>query len=281
MDLIASFADQALRTELMLTPKPGLVDQRNCGAHCDMDLGTFLASAEAMALWWSHFVKIGCACPDIPVGDFLGWVRPAGVGCEKVMLEATGGVNTHKGAIFALGLFCSAAGRLLARNIDLNRERLCSEVAWICAGLVDRELRGMQATISAGECSFRRYGMTGARGEAASGYAVVRAVALPVYDRLQRDGVSGTVALLQVLLHIMAVNGDTNLVSRGGLAGLNFVREHSGKLLREGGVLAPDGLRKIEAFDAELIRRHLSPGGSADLLAVTWFLSRFPTSQGA
>jgi triphosphoribosyl-dephospho-CoA synthase len=281
MGLIAWFADQALRTELMLTPKPGLVDQRNCGAHCDMNLGTFLASADAIAPWWTHFVKAGYRCADIPVGDFLGWVRPAGVECENAMLEATGGVNTHKGAIFALGLLCSAAGRLLARNIDLSRERLCSEVGWICTGLVDRELRGMQATNNAGERSFRRYGMTGARGEAASGYAVVRIVALPVYDRFERDGASGSVALLQVLLHLMAVNADTNLVSRGGLAGLNFVREHSSKLLREGGVLAPDGLKKIEAFDAELIRSHLSPGGSADLLAVTWFLSRFPRSQGA
>jgi triphosphoribosyl-dephospho-CoA synthase len=246
-----------------------------------MDLGTFLASAEVIALWWSNFVQIGYKCADLPAGDFLGWMRPAGVECEKAMLEATGGINTHKGIIFALGLLCSAAGRLLARNIDLNRERLCSEVAWICAGLVNRELRGMQATNSAGERIFRRYGITGARGEAASGYAVVRTVALPVYDRLQRDGVSGGVALLQVLLHLMAVNGDTNLVSRGGLAGLHFVREYSSKLLREGGVLATDGLRKIEAFDAELIGRHLSPGGSADLLAVTWFLGRFPASQEA
>jgi len=276
---VASCADQALETELMLTPKPGLVDQRNCGAHCDMDLATFLVSARAIAPWWLHFVEIGYACAKAPPADFLGLVRAIGIGCEKAMLNATRGVNTHKGAIFALGLLCSAAGRLLGQNSGLNRERLCSEVARVCSGLVTRELSGTQAANTAGERCFRRYGITGARGEAVSGYAAVRTVALPVYDRLRRQGASEGMALLQTLLHLMAVNNDTNLVSRGGLAGLNFVREYSRKLLREGGVLAQDGRKKMEAFDAELVARRLSPGGSADLLAVTWFLSRFPPGE--
>ncbi|MBV8968676.1 MAG: triphosphoribosyl-dephospho-CoA synthase CitG [Verrucomicrobia bacterium] len=273
---VASCAAQALETEFMLTPKPGLVDQRNCGAHYDMDLATFLASAQAIAPWWLRFVEMGYACAKAPPVDFLGLVRPTGIGCEKAMLNATRGVNTHKGAVFALGLLCSAAGRLLGQGIGLDRECLCSEVAQVCSGLVTRELSGTQAGNTAGERCFRRYGITGARGEAVSGYAAVRTVALPVYDGLRRQGVSESMALLQTLLHLMAVNSDTNLVSRGGLAGLNFVREYSRKLLGEGGVLARDGLKKMEAFDAELVARRLSPGGSADLLAVTWFLSRLP-----
>jgi triphosphoribosyl-dephospho-CoA synthase len=276
---VAACADQALKTELMLTPKPGLVDQHNCGAHCDMDIATFRASVQTIAPWWLRFVEIGYACTDAPAGDFLGLVRPAGVGCEQAMLKATRGVNTHKGAIFALGLLCSAAGRLLSRNAGLNRECLCSEVARIGADLVPRELSNTQVANTAGERCFRLYGITGSRGEAASGYAAVRSVALPVYDRSRRDGASEDMALLQTLLHLMAINDDTNLVSRGGLAGLNFVREYSRKLLREGGVLAQDGLKRMEAFDAELVTRRLSPGGSADLLAVTWFLSRFPASD--
>jgi triphosphoribosyl-dephospho-CoA synthase len=186
-----------------------------------------------------------------------------------------------QGAIFSLGLLCAAAGRLLAQRIALHRERLCAEVAHICVGLVERELNGTRAAQTAGERIFRRYGLTGARGEAAAGYALVRTVALPVYDRLRLDGVGDDVALLQVLLHLLAVNGDTNLVSRGGLAGLDYVRAHAGKLLREGGALAPVGVKKLEAFDDALIARHLSPGGSADLLAVTWFLAPFPTGVGS
>jgi len=273
---IAANAHRALLAELTLTPKPGLVDRRNSGAHRDMDLQTFLASAHAIAPWWPRFVEIGYGCEQISSCDFLPLARPAGVLCEKAMLQATGGVNTHRGVIFSLGLLCCAAGRLLAKRIELNREHLCSEVANICAGLVNRELNGKDGTKTAGERCFRRHGLTGARGESASGYALVRRVALPVYDRLRLDGVGDNVALLQVLLHLLAVNGDTNLVSRGGLAGLNYVCTYARKLLREGGALAPDGFEKMEAFDDELIARHLSPGGSADLLAVTWFLARFP-----
>jgi triphosphoribosyl-dephospho-CoA synthase len=278
--LIASYAHRALLTEVMLTSKPGLVDQRNSGAHRDMDLQTFLASAHAIAPWWARFVEIGYGCAHIAPDDFFPLVRPAGVLCEAEMLEATGGVNTHKGAIFALGLLCSVAGRLLAGSMRLNRQRICSEVARVCVGLVDRELHSTQATTTAGERTFRSYGITGARGKAASGYAMVRTVALPVYDRLRLEGVGEDVALLQVLLHLLAVNDDTNLVSRGGLAGLHYVRDYAKALLREGGALAPDGLRKMEAFDDTLIARHLSPGGTADLLSVAWFLARFPTVDG-
>jgi len=277
--LIAEHAEQALLTELMLTPKPGLVDRRNCGAHRDMDLQTFLASARAIREWFPRFVKIGYACAHVPARDFLPRLRPAGVLCERDMLQATAGVNTHKGAIFSLGLLCAAAGRLLASARRLNRERLCAEVASICAGLVERELDAAQQARTAGERIYQRYGFTGARGEAASGFVTARTVALPVYDGLRRDGVAEDLALLHVLLHLLAVNADTNLVSRGGLAGLDYVRAYAGWLLREGGALARDGVRKMEAFDDALIARHLSPGGSADLLGVAWFLAQFPAAE--
>lgn len=275
---IASYAHGALVTEVRLTPKPGLVDQRNSGAHRDMDLQTFMESARAIAPWWSRFIALGHACAHMRAAEFLPVVRPAGILCEKAMLQATDGVNTHKGAIFSLGLLCSAAGRLLGKGIELNRERMCSEVARICVGIVDRELSGKDATTTAGERTFSSYGITGARGEAASGYELLRTVALPAYDSLRGQGVDEKMALLQVLLHLLAINDDTNLVSRGGLAGLTYVHEYAGKLLDEGGVLPNDGLKKMEAFDDELIARNLSPGGSADLLAVTWFLAQLPTS---
>jgi triphosphoribosyl-dephospho-CoA synthase len=273
---IAEYAEQALLTELMLTPKPGLVDQRNCGAHHDMDMQTFLASALALAQWFPRFVEIGRTTAHIPASEFLPMVRPAGVLCERAMLEATDGVNTHKGAIFSLGLLCAAAGRLLATNVELTRERLCSEVANICVGLVDRELEGIVTARTAGERIFKSYRFAGARGQAASGYEIVRTVALPVYDRLRRDGVRENVVLLQVLLHLLAVNDDTNLVSRGGPTGLHYVHYYASKLLREGGAVAPGGVEKMAAFDDALIGSHLSPGGTADLLAVTWFLAQFP-----
>ena len=279
--MIADYADRTLLTELMLTPKPGLVDRRNSGSHHDMDIHTFVASARAIAPWWLRFVEIGSASSHVAASAALPIVRPLGVLCEEEMLRATGGVNTHKGAIFSLGLLCFAAGRLLACRKLLTRERLCSEVASICVALVDQELSPKGRAQTAGERAFRRHGITGARGEAASGYATVRAAALPVYDGLRRKGIDEELLLLQVLLHLLAVNDDTNLVSRGGLAGLNYVRAHARTLLRKGGVFARGGLEKMAAFDDALVARHLSPGGTADLLGLTWFLAQFPAAIGS
>ena len=100
----------------MLTPKPGLVDRRNSGAHRDMDIHTFLASARAIAPWWPRFVEVGAGAADVAAAESLPLVRPTGVLCEQAMLRATAGVNTHKGAVFALGLLCFGAGRLLAQG---------------------------------------------------------------------------------------------------------------------------------------------------------------------
>lgn len=279
---IAARAHAALVAEVMLTPKPGLVDCRNTGAHRDMDLNTFLASANAIAPWWPRFVRAGHASAHVPAPAVLPLVRPIGVQCEDAMREATHGVNTHKGAIFSMGLLCAAAGRLLGRDIPLTRQGLCAEVGRISAGIVARELNGRRGPRTAGERIFMRHGLTGARGEAAAGFALVRMVALPVYDRLRRDGVDEETTLLHVLLHLLAVNGDTNLVSRGGMSGLTYVQSRARRLLKQGGALADDAADKLAAFDDALIARRLSPGGSADLLAVTWFLSRLtsPTSSG-
>ena len=276
---VAAWADGALRAELMLTPKPGLVDRRNSGSHRDMNLETLLASARALLPWWPRFVDIGEAGADVPADEFLPLARITGLRCERAMMAATAGVNTHKGAVFSFGLLCAAAGRLRGQGLALTREGVCTEVARMCKGLVQRELAGNREARTAGERIFQRHGLTGARGEAAAGYSLVRSVALPVYDDLRSRGVDGDTTLLQVLLHLLAINGDTNLVSRGGLAGLSYVQDSARTLLREGGVLAPGGVLGMAAFDDALIARHLSPGGSADLLAVTWFLARFPSSQ--
>lgn len=279
--MVAEYAHRALITEIMLTPKPGLVDRRNSGAHRDMNLGTFLSSIRAISGYLPRFIQIGYEHAHIPARDFLPLARPIGLVCEQAMFRATNGVNTHKGAIFSLGLLCSAAGRLLANGIGLTRERICFEVAEICTDLVNQELKGNRAPKTAGERILRSYGLAGARGEAMSGFSTVRSVALPVYDRLQAQGLNEDRVLLQVLLHLFAVNGDTNIVSRGGLAGLDYVQDFSRRLLRKGGALASDGLEQMAAFDNEITARNLSPGGSADLLIVTAFLAEFAAGVGS
>ncbi|WP_342627125.1 triphosphoribosyl-dephospho-CoA synthase CitG [Nguyenibacter vanlangensis] len=272
-------AERALLTELFLTPKPGLVDRRNSGAHNDMTLQTFIRSINAISPWFLRFFEWGASNATIAPGECLALIRPIGFECETAMFAATGGINTHKGAIFALGLLSVAAGRAEALRIDITRENLCFMVADFCHGIVGRELGNAGRTRTAGERVYRRYGLSGARGEAESGFATVRRLALPIYDDLLQQGDCENHALMRVLLELLAFNADTNLVSRGGVDGLTFVRDYASNLLLQNPKPASDLLDKLCLFDDALIARNLSPGGSADLLAVTWFLAQLPASK--
>ena len=157
---IAHAAYTALIKEVELTPKPGLVDRFNTGAHRDMDLSTFYASAKAIAPWFSVFFRLGLAESALPPAPFLPHLRADGRACESAMFGATGGVNTHKGSIFSLGLLCAAAGRLVGVGVMPDAESMCREVAALCAGLVGDELTPQREARTAGELLFQRYRLT-------------------------------------------------------------------------------------------------------------------------
>jgi len=273
---IGQLAYQALLMEVRLTPKPGLVDRRNTGAHRDMDLCMFERSADAIAPWLPRFVTEGRQHAWAPAHTFVSLIRPVGLLCERDMFRATGGINTHKGSIFALGLLCAVIGRLLTKGEPVCTEWICREVAAVCQNLVGQELGCKHSLQTAGERLFRELGLTGARGEAASGYATVRSHALPVLRLLRQAGEDEDTALLQATLHLLASNNDTNLVSRGGMEGLTYVRDRAQHLLQQGGVLRPAWRQRLESFDDDLIARNLSPGGTADLISVAWLLGCFP-----
>ncbi|WP_288880705.1 triphosphoribosyl-dephospho-CoA synthase CitG [uncultured Kosakonia sp.] len=263
---VPALAARALRQELDLTPKPGLVDRANSGAHRDMDYALFLASIDAITPWFARFEQAGFDHAHKPAAAQLRLIRPMGIACEQAMFAATDGVNTHKGGIFSLGLLSFAAGRLRGLGWQLSADALCNEVSAICRGLVARELAGRAQAITAGEKQFRDYGLTGARGEAEQGFITVRRAVLPFWQQEQ-----GERRLHNALLRLMAVNRDSNLVSRGGLAGLRYVQDYAQQLLATG--WEKDDLRQM---DQALIARHLSPGGSADLLAVAYVLAMIP-----
>ncbi|EII7450612.1 triphosphoribosyl-dephospho-CoA synthase CitG [Salmonella enterica subsp. enterica serovar Newport] len=262
---IPALAEEALRCELALTPKPGLVDQDNNGSHRDMDHHLFCKSIAAISPWFPIFTGLGMQHAHTPTDQQLGLLRPAGIACEQAMFAATGGVNTHKGGIFSLGLLCFAAGRLQAQGEWLSSDRLCEEVSALCQGLVARELAGRNenAEATAGKKQFHLYGLRGARGEAESGFVTVRHHVLPFWHQETEER-----QLHSALLRLMAVNPDSNLVSRGGPDGLAFVQNYATELLNNGWEH-----RDLAAMDQILISRNLSPGGSADLLAVAWVLA--------
>ncbi|WP_323633698.1 triphosphoribosyl-dephospho-CoA synthase CitG [Enterobacter hormaechei] len=251
---VPALAAEALWQELELTPKPGLVDRLNNGSHHDMDHTLFLHSIAAITPWFARFAELGEAHAEKPAGEQLRIIRPMGMACEQAMYAATGGVNTHKGGIFALGLLCFAAGRV--KNI--SADSLCCEVSNICRGLVARELGGRSGQATAGERQFQQYGLTGARGEAESGFSTVRKALAQWKGNTLHD----------LLLRLMAINQDSNLVSRGGTEGLRYVQDYAQELLANG--WDQDALLRM---DNALIERNLSPGGSADLLSVGWVLS--------
>ncbi|MBJ3815861.1 triphosphoribosyl-dephospho-CoA synthase CitG [Shimwellia pseudoproteus] len=260
---VVALAEQALCQELMLTPKPGLVDSANSGAHRDMNYITFTRSIAAIVPWLRVFEQCGHRYAHLPAKAMLAQLRPAGIACEQAMFTATGGVNTHKGGIFALGLLCCAAGRLQARGQALTAGALCRQVSAICQGMVARELAGSKPGATAGQRQYQQLGLTGARGEAESGFATVRRYVLPGWHQAQ-----GERRLHHALLRLMAINPDSNLVSRGGMAGLRYVQRYANTLLETGWQR-----EDLQVMDRALIARNLSPGGSADLLSVAWVLA--------
>jgi len=267
---------RAMMTEVNLSPKPGLVDRFNCGSHKDMALTDFHRSALAIQAWLPRFIEQGACCAQLAPEDVLHSLRPLGIACEADMFRATAGVNTHKGSIFSLGLLCAAIGRLHQRQQLVTPEKICSTVATFCHGLTDRELRHSRQPLTAGQRLFKQLGLTGARGEAEAGYPRVIRHALPHYRALRMQGREPELALLDTLLLLMAINGDTNVASRGGPEGLRWMQQQAQALLQQGGIRTSADLDYLHRFDRQCIKRNLSPGGSADLLIVTWFLAHIP-----
>jgi len=279
-DFFAEVAYEALRVEVRLTPKPGLVDLRNNGAHADMNFTTFVASADALRPFFREFFAVGADDAGAPKTLVFARLREVGLAAERAMFAATGGVNTHKGTIFAFGLLLGAAGRLHSAGDELDADAICEEAATLVEGIVERELAPPSEPRTAGERIFRQYGLTGARGEAASGFARVREGSLCVYERALAAGRDRDDALLDALLHLLACNPDTNLAARGGLEGLRWAQGQARRLLYAGGADLADFAARMQALDDAFILRNLSPGGSADLIAITWALNEWTAARG-
>lgn len=252
---VARLAVQSLLCEVYATPKPGLVDQRGSGSHQDMDLFTFLTSAATL---WPYFRQ--CAAIGLEGGtpeELFSRLRVAGLEAEKRMFQATGGVNTHKGAVFTLGLLCGAAG--LTDPAQWQPETLCGICAQMTQGLASRELHQKTAPRTAGERIYQRYGIAGARGQAEAGFPGALEGLCALEQKLQ-EGLSLNDALCSSLLRIMATTADTNLIHRGGMEAQEWVWS----------VLKTKP--NPEDLCREFEKRNLSPGGSADLLAAACFL---------
>ena len=306
---LGELASRALLEEVAVTPKPGLVDRANNGSHRDMDLNSFLFSANALRGYWERCFRKGRenARNGLPPAETFRQLRGAGKSAERSMLAATGGVNTHKGAIFTLGVLCGAVGRRwTAEDGFPSVDVILDEAAAMTRETLEKELPAANWN-TAGEALYRKYGVRGIRGEVADGLPAVRELALPVFKKLLADGLDRNRAAAVTLLHLIANVEDTNLLHRGGPEGAAWAREAVGAAIgrpseaagsreqatgnggtdpstplrsaqddRIGTALLSDGRvpspEEIAELDRLFIERNLSPGGCADLLAVTLFL---------
>ena len=259
--------------EVSATPKPGLVDRDNGGAHYDMDFFTFMSSAASLRTAFDEFANIGLALRDASPDQLLAALQEYGRSAESDMFAGTGGINTHKGMVFSLGLICGAAGwNRGKRTSSINA--MGDTVSRMCAGLCDSAFRGLEhkEALTKGERMFLAHGFTGARGEAESGFSTIRDVSYPVLCELRERGLGINEVLAHTLLHLIAETIDTNIVSRHDLKTAEYARKQARRALAQGGMLTRRGLRAVREMDADFIERHISPGGCADLLAATHLL---------
>lgn len=262
---IGLLACEALEFEAQLSPKPGLVDAENSGAHADMDLALLLKSAEAVRPYFFRFALRGAEDSSLPPEGRLCAIRQDGLDAENAMYAATSGVNTHKGAIFLVGVLCYSAGRLCAVGKTLSPDAIAGDAALVCRG-VTRELGA-----SAGR-AFARYGAKGARGEAEAGYPSVVQIALPAYQSALQSGSSEIDAWLIALLRLIEQVDDANVLSRCGETVALELKQFAGKIANAFPAGGSDLAPAIRALNERCRLWHASPGGAADLLACAKFL---------
>jgi triphosphoribosyl-dephospho-CoA synthase len=268
---MASLARQALIAEAELTPKPGLVDRRGAGAHSDLSLTIMRLSARAIEPYFREMALISAGVR--PTQRIREQLAAIGRNAERAMFRATGGSNAHRGAIWVLGLLISAAA------MQSDEKRTASEIAATARAIASFEDRAAPRLLSHGDIVVKRYGASGARGEAVQGFPHVVDVGLPTLRRRRSSGATEDVARLDTLLSIMARLDDTCLLYRGGTDALITAKKNALAVERAGGVGTQVGSQHLTFLDRQLLDLKVSPGGSADLLAATIFLDALERKQ--
>jgi len=257
---LAGLAVRALITEVCVTPKPGLVDRANCGAHKDMDIFTFIDSAVALYPYFRNIVTLSLNHSGT-LDNLLPTLQPIGIKAEGEMFHATNGVNTHKGAIFSLGVICAAAAVLTGPQAGSPQS-----LPETCAAIAKARSRGVSESSTGGEVAFVKYGIGGILGEAAAGYPTVFGTALPAIREHTWRGASLQDAAVVALLRLIAIVDDTNIVTRRGIDVLRDIQKKVGERI-SGFDDVDQYLQYAKELDEEFVRQNISPGGCADLLA--------------
>ncbi|WP_268798434.1 triphosphoribosyl-dephospho-CoA synthase [Pseudomonas huanghezhanensis] len=272
-DRLADLAVDALIDEADLSPKPALVDRRSNGAHQDLHVGLMHASALSL---WPAFKEIAAAALEIreigqPLREAVGRIGREG---EAAMMRTTQGVNTHRGAIWALGLLVAAAA---LDEDDLTPGGLSLRAAKL-ALIEDRNVPSQR--LSHGSEVARKYGAIGAREQAQLGFPAVIQLGLPQLHRSRATGNGEQNARLDALLAIMTTLSDTCVLYRAGEEGLAAMQNGARRVLEAGGSASLAGRRCLNELDRQLLSLNASPGGAADLLAACLFIDCLEPALG-
>jgi len=262
----ASYATRALLYEVSITPKPGLVDRVNNGSHHDMDYFTFLDSCSALCQWFRQMFCQGWESSNLQPQQLFDRLRYLGRQAEKDMFTATGGVNTHKGLIFSMGILCAALGEVY---VEQGGRIPLEKVLSACQSLGQCSLKDFQdaGNNTAGLRCYHQNHLTGVRGEAAAGFPTVLTVGLPTLQHWLSQGLSLNDAAAITLVAFLATITDTNMIHRSSVEKAALCKAQARELLSH---LTRENYRaQLESLDAQYIRENLSPGGCADLLALT------------
>ena len=254
-------AAAALKLELDTYPKPGLVSHVDDGAHADMDAAMLSRSADTLAPFFAELAAAGAA------GAPMARLQAIGIDAERAMFAATGGINTHRGAIFGMGLLAAASGFRDSYGAP-------GTLGDIVAHRWGPAIRKMAPLVgSHGRLAAQAYGVGGARAEAAAGFPTVHEIALPALDAGgQLASGDDHAARVHACMALISQVGDTNLFHRGGAEGARFARDSAVGFIANGGVGQPDWPAQAARIHTDFVARNLSPGGCADLLAMALFV---------
>ncbi len=268
-DRLAALACQALLYEACVTPKPGLVDRHNNGSHQDMNIFSFMASAAVIEPYFRQCVLSGIRTADQAPEETLVALRWQGKAAEKAMYQAAG-ANTHKGAIFSIGILCGAMGRL-HKVVCPDIQAVVAQASAMTVRLREKQASTQSAT-TVGQRLYQIYGVSGICGTVNGGFREVFETGLPALEAALKAGYSVNDAGAIALYHLMGVVSDTNLIHRSSYARQQEVQADMAAAAKKDPF---PSMEQLSMIDQAFIQENLSPGGCADLLAVTWLMWLF------
>lgn len=273
VDILGELATRSILLEVSSHPKPGLVTPFSPGAHRDMDFTLFMKSTAVLSQGFKEVSHFGYNYKG-DLEKMLPPLRKLGLEVEERMFEVTKGINTQKGLIFLFYLILGSSGYLLNKR-KLSPKNIASSVSKITSGITTKELGSVKKTkktLSKGENTFVKHGITGIRGEVEKGLPSVMETGLPEFKKAYEITNDLNKSSLHALIALMSVAEDTNIISRNGIDTYYDVQKKSKEILQVGGILTPIGLSKILDLEMDFLKRNISPGGAADLLSATLFL---------